>query len=58
MLYGKTGYTGPWTTWVFETNYWYSMNHAPGAGSIARDVDLQSGVLPINALRLLLNIIH
>ena len=30
------GYTGPGTTWANEM--YYAMNHAPGAGSIARPV--------------------
>ena len=39
------GYTGPGTTCANEMNY--VMNHAPGAGSLARPVDLQSSVLPL-----------
>ena len=31
------GYTGPGITWANEINF--VMNHAPGAGSIARLVD-------------------
>ena len=38
-------YTGPGTTWANEMNF--GMNHAPGAGLIARPVDLQSSVLPL-----------
>ena len=39
------GYTGPNTTWANEINS--VMNHAPGAGSLARPVDQQSIVLPL-----------
>ena len=39
------GYTGPWTNWANEMNI--VMNHAPGAGSIARPVDQQSSALPL-----------
>ena len=38
--------TGPGITWANEMNL--VMNHAPGAGSIARPVDLQSSALPLN----------
>ena len=40
------GYTGPGTTWANEMNF--SMNHAPGAGSIAGFVDLQSSTLSLS----------
>ena len=39
------GYTGPRTAWANEINF--VMSHAPGAGSIAQPVDLQSSVLPL-----------
>ena len=42
---GLEGYTGPGTTWDDEMNF--VMNHAPGAGSIARPVDQQSSALPL-----------
>ena len=38
-------YAVPWTTWANEINF--GMNHAPGAGSIAQPVDLQSNALPL-----------
>ena len=37
------GYTGPWTTWATWVKF--AMNHAPGAGLIARPVDQQSTTL-------------
>ena len=40
------GYTAPETTWANEMNF--IMNHAPGAGSIARPVDQQSSALPLS----------
>ena len=40
------GYTGPRTTWANEMNF--GMKHAPGAGLIARPVDLQSSMLPLS----------
>ena len=36
---------GPGTTWANELNF--VLNHAPGAGSIARPVDQQSSALPL-----------
>ena len=39
------GYTGPDTTWANDINS--VMNHAPGAGSIARPVDQRSSTLPL-----------
>ena len=39
-------YTGPETNWANDINF--VMNHAPGAGSIARPVDQQSNALPLN----------
>ena len=39
------GYTGQDTTWANEINF--VMNHAPGAGSIARPVDQHSSALPL-----------
>ena len=38
------GYTGPGTTWANEMNF--VIEYAPGAGSIVRPVDQQSGMLP------------
>ena len=39
------GYTGPGTTWAHEMNF--VMNHAPGALSLARPIDQQSGALSL-----------
>ena len=39
------GCTGLGTTWANEMNF--DVNHAPGAGLIARPVDQQSSVLPL-----------
>ena len=39
------GYTGLGTTWADEVNN--VMNHASGAGLIARTVDQQSSALPL-----------
>ena len=39
------GYTRLGTTWANDMKC--HMNHAPGAGLIARPVDLQSNVLPL-----------
>ena len=39
-------YTGPGTTWSNEMNV--VMNHAKGAGSIARLVNQQSSALPLS----------
>ena len=39
------GYTGPGTTWADEMNF--VLNHAPGAGSLARPVHQQSSALPL-----------
>ena len=45
ILSTLSGYTGPGTTWADDV--YFDMNHAPGAGSIARPVDLQSSTLPL-----------
>ena len=39
------GYTWPGTTWANEMNF--VMNHASGAGFIARPVNQQSSALPL-----------
>ena len=44
--YALQDYTGPWTTWANEMNI--VVNHAPGAGSIARPVDQQPSTLPLS----------
>ena len=44
------GYTGPRTNWANGMNF--VMNHATGAGSIARFVDQQSGI-KFNVLKIL-----
>ena len=40
-----SGFTGQMTTWVNEINF--SLNHAPGAGSIVCPVALQSSMLSL-----------
>ena len=42
---GLEGYTGPRTTWANEMSF--VVKHAPGAGFIARPVDLQSSAQPL-----------
>ena len=39
-------YAKPGTTWANEMNF--GMHHAPGAGLIARNVDLQSSILTLS----------
>ena len=39
------GYVGPWTTLGNEINF--DVSHAPGSGSLAGFVDLQSSALPL-----------
>ena len=41
-----SGYTGPGTTWANEMNF--VINHAPGAGSIARPFDQHSSALQMD----------
>ena len=45
MILHYLGYTGTETTWANEMNF--IMNHAPGAGSLARPVGKQSSTLPL-----------